>query len=314
MEDALRAIADARGVFLRSEARDLGYDDRAVGAAMRAGLWVRVRRGAYVFRDTWLALDRVARHRILSRAVMRSLGSSVALSHTSAVIEHDIAVWGTDLSKVHVTRLDGASGRIEKDVVHHEGLCLDGDIVERDGIRMTTPSRSVIEAASITSVQSGLVMADSVLHHGLSDMNALDAAFARMERWPDTQKVHVVLGLADGRSESVGETRSRYLFWTQGLPAPSLQFHVYDEFGQLVGITDFAWPEQGLLGEFDGKVKYGRLLRLGQEPGDVVFDEKRREDLLREITRWGLVRFVWTDHDRPAQTAHRVRRLMRQAA
>src|SRR3712207_8138753 len=32
---------------------------------------------------------------------------------------------------------------------------------------------------------------------------------------------------------------------------------------------------------FRSKVKYGRLLKPGQDPGDAVFEEKRREDAMR---------------------------------
>ena len=39
-----------------------------------------------------------------------------------------------------------------------------------------------------------------------------------------------------------------------------------------------------MFGEFDGRVKYGRLLKPGQDPGEVVFAEKRREDLIRGVT------------------------------
>lgn len=53
---------------------------------------------------------------------------------------------------------------------------------------------------------------------------------------------------------------------------------------------DFGWPEHGVAGEFDGQVKYGRLLRPGQSPGDAVFAEKVREDRLRgeglTVVRW----------------------------
>jgi hypothetical protein len=49
-----------------------------------------------------------------------------------------------------------------------------------------------------------------------------------------------------------------------------------------------------VLGEFDGRVEYGRLLRPGQAPGDAVFEEKRREDALRD-ERWGMVRWVWDE-------------------
>jgi hypothetical protein len=47
-------------------------------------------------------------------------------------------------------------------------------------------------------------------------------------------------------------------------------------------------------GEFDGKVKYGRALRPGQDPGDAVFDEKRREDALRD-QGLQVVRWVWAE-------------------
>jgi hypothetical protein len=116
--------------------------------------------------------------------------------------------------------------------------------------------------------------------------------------------------MADGRAESPGESRSRYLCWSQGLPAPELQFPVRDEHGELVGVTDFAWPDHGVLGEFDGRVKYGRLLKPGQEPGDVVFEEKVREDRLREVTGFTMGRLVWADLGRPVTTAARLAGLL----
>jgi len=311
--DPLRVVVETGGVFLRGEARDVGYDDKAVADAIRAGVWVRVRRGAYTFRDIWDAEDVAGRHAILSRAVIRSLGDRVALSHVSAAVEHGCATWGVDLTRVHVTRLDGGAGRTEKDVVHHEGRCLDDDVVHKHSLVLTHPARACIETATLGSVEAGLVTADSMIHLGHVTSDELGSRFRAMERWPATRKVHLVLGLADGRAESPGETRSRFLCWASGLAAPQLQFHVFDQHGRLVGITDFAWPEHRLLGEFDGKVKYGRLLSPGEKPEDVVFREKRREDLLREVTSYAMIRLTWADLHRPAQTVARFRRLMRLA-
>jgi hypothetical protein len=54
--------------------------------------------------------------------------------------------------------------------------------------------------------------------------------------------------------------------------------------------VDFLWRDQRLVGEFDGKVKYGRLLKPGQSVSDVVYDEKVREDRIRDedlgVVRW----------------------------
>jgi hypothetical protein len=312
--DELRVIAATRGVFLRREARDLGFDDASVTAAVRAGVWVRVRRGAYTFTDLWRQADPTARHLIRARAVLRSLGPSVALSHGSATVAHGIATFGLDLSRVHVTRLDKGAGRTEPDVVHHEGTCVDGDVVEKDGMLLMRPDRAVLEAASLAPVEPGLVSVDSALHQRLVTQEALEARVRVMERWPFTRRLRLVVGLADARAESVGESRGRYLIWKYGLPAPELQFRVCDAFGELIGITDYAWPRHRLLGEFDGKAKYGRLLAPGQDPGDAVFAEKRREDRLREVTGWSMLRITWADLYAGTHTAARVRRLMSSAA
>ena len=42
------------------------------------------------------------------------------------------------------------------------------------------------------------------------------------------------------------------------------------------------------------EIKYGRLLRPDQSPGDVVFEEKRREDELR-TEAWEVVRWTWPE-------------------
>jgi hypothetical protein len=55
------------------------------------------------------------------------------------------------------------------------------------------------------------------------------------------------------------------------------QCEIRDETGMLRATCDVGWPELNAYGEFDGRVKHGRLLRPGQDPGDVVFMERQRE-------------------------------------
>jgi hypothetical protein len=127
-----------------------------------------------------------------------------------------------------------------------------------------------------------------------------------MERWPGTARLQITLRLASPGAESVGESRSRFMFWSHGIPRPQLQYVVRDG-SEVIGIVDFAWPAYGLLGEFDGRIKYGRLLRPGEAPGDAVYREKLREDRIREVTGWRMIRFGWADLERPSRTAARVR-------
>ena len=55
-------------------------------------------------------------------------------------------MWGVRLDRVHVTRLDGGAGRIEADVVHHEGFVADEEVGEVGGMRVLTPQRCALSA------------------------------------------------------------------------------------------------------------------------------------------------------------------------
>lgn len=312
--DPLRIKAQAQGYFTRPDAHRAGYDDKAIQRMIKARVWRRIRYGVYTFPDLWAELDDAARHLAKARAVARKLGDSVALSHTSAALDHGMTVWDADLSTVHVTRLDGGAGRTEAGVNHHEALCFADDVMERDGYLVTKPVRAALESASLVAAEPAVVLLDSGLHRGTFTAKELDEGFETVRYWPNTLHLQFAVPFADGRAESVGESRSRYLCYAHGLPAPDLQFRVYDDRGRLAGITDMVWEAQRLLGEFDGKVKYGRLLRDDETPGDAVFREKVREDELRRLTGFSMVRLTWSDLYCGTETAARIRGLMRQAA
>jgi len=311
--DQLRVLVAHRGFFTRAEARDAGYDDKAIARAARTGLWHRFRRGYYSFGDVWSALSDVERHRVRSRAVLHSLGDAVALSHVSASVFHGVDIWGIPLDRVHVTRLDGGAGRVEGDVVHHEGLCVEKDVVEVGGDLVMRPERAAIEAVGRVDSEVALAHFDSVLHHGRCDADALQRQFDRMSRWPFTQHLHIAVRMSDGHSASIGESRGRSFCFRHRLPLPELQHDVYGQDGSLLGTCDWWWPEYDLLGEFDGELKYGRLLAPGQQPGDVVFAEKQREDLIREATGLRMIRVIWHDYERPRLLVARMERMLRPA-
>ena len=304
----LRRRAESDGAFLRRDVIELGMDDRAIRRMLRLEVWVRVRHGAYTFRDLWEVADPAERHRIRMRAAMRVLRPRVVVSHHSACLFYGMPLWGVDLTPLHVTRRDGGAGRTEAGVRHHEGLLLESDIVTVGSWEVTAPERAALESASLASVESGLVTVNGGLNLGLYDAQQLAAQLELMSSWPDAQHLQVVARLADERCASAGESRSLYLFWSAGLPMPKVQYVVSDA-GRTVGICDFAWPEHGLIVEFDGKEKYVKHLRPGESPADAVFREKRREDELRRVTGWRVVRLTWADLQNPVRTI----RILREA-
>ncbi len=313
MDDPLRAICCELGFFTRAHAREAGYDDRAVTREARARRWYRIRRGYYTFPDIWASSTEEQRHLMRCRAVLDSLADEVALSHVSGHLANRGDVWGLPLDRVHVTRLDGGAGRIEGDVVHHEGFVADHEVDVVDGMRVLAPARCALEAGSLASPESALVLLNSALHRGSCTLDDVGAQFDLMAHWPRVRHLHIPVRMCTDKAESVGESRGLWLFWIEHLPAPTLQFEVHHR-GQLVGRTDWGWPRLRGLGEFDGKVKYGRLLKPGQDPGEVVFLEKQREDQLREVTGAWMIRLVWADLDESARTAQRLRRLIAAAS
>ncbi|MFN8108092.1 MAG: hypothetical protein U0R21_09955 [Nocardioidaceae bacterium] len=55
---------------------------------------------------------------------------------------------------------------------------------------------------------------------------------------------------------------------------PVLQHMIFDAHGRLLGVVDFYWPGYGVIGEFDGRVKYEKLRKPGESATDVLMREK----------------------------------------
>ncbi|BDZ45060.1 hypothetical protein GCM10025866_09690 [Naasia aerilata] len=162
-------------------------------------------------------------------------------------------------------------------------------------LRCTSPARTALDLALSRSFAEAVVVADAVFarYPGARD------DFGELLRMlgPGTRGIRRaarVLDFADPRSESVGESWSRVLIHELGFQAPELQSTVYLG-SRRVGVVDFEWVEQRIVGEFDGEVKYRRReYRQGRTPEQVVIDEKNRENDLRRAAR-SVARWTWDD-------------------
>ncbi|HEY3527972.1 MAG TPA: hypothetical protein VGK78_02390 [Nocardioides sp.] len=298
------------GVLLRREALALGYDDHTIYRNLRAGVWHRIRMGAYVDARIWEAQDEIGRHRLTARAVLKAAHSSAVLTHVSSVLEHEAAVFDMDLSEVHITRTDGKAGRREAGVVHHHGD-LDVDEVEIvHGLPVSSAGRSAIELTTMTGMESSLVSLNWLLRVEAVTKSDLEALVARFRHWPGSLRSDLVVRLADGRCGWPGEARTGHLLWSQHIPPAEPQHEIRDAKGHLIGTVDFAWPEFGVFLEFDGAIKYERLRKDGETVQDVIRREKRREEQICALTGWVCIRITWDDLARPNTTARRIRALL----
>jgi len=310
MLDLLYSICDPHGIFLRREALSIGIDDRGLARAVRAKVIHRVRHGTYVLGEQWAPLDEVGRHLIRAKGVLRTANSELALSHTTALALLGAPTWDLPLDEVHVTRLDGRAGRREAGVAQHSGELLPGDIAETEGVLHTSPTRSALDLTMITDVEHAVPVLDHLLHVEAVQHRDLFRGANSRDVWPYTLSTEVAVRLADGRAESVGESRTRHMLWRGGLPTPHPQYKVLDEYGRIVARVDFAWPELGVFLEFDGKEKYTKYLKEGENVVDAVLREKKREELICRLTGWRCIRLTWADLYRPRETVSYIRSVL----
>jgi hypothetical protein len=127
-----------------------------------------------------------------------------------------------------------------------------GDVVVRGPLRVTSPTRTLIDRAREWP------LADAVI--------AMDAALLAQRTTP---------------AESALETRGRLRIVGAGLPTPELQVEIRVN-GRLVAVVDAWFEEAALAIEFDGRVKYTDPWR-GRDRAQVLWEEKRREDELRAL-------------------------------
>lgn len=307
-------LVNENGILLRRDAVAAGVDDNALQRAVQGGGLVRVRQGVYALAAVWSQAQPVDQHRLLLEGVRLLYHDRVAASHISACIEQGGPNWGLDLTKVHLTSLDGRGDRGAAKVIHHRGACIAADLT-RDAIGwITSPARTALDTACLVDQEAGVAVVDWYLQTGLATIHDMMATHARMREWPGTLGLHRVLALADGKAESVGETRTRLILRAQGLPPSIAQLEICHPSGRLAGRVDFAWPDFKLMLEFDGAIKYHRYRRRGETIEEMVIREKHREDMLRELTGWTMIRITWADLANPAALAARIRRAMSIAA
>lgn len=253
------------------------------------------------------------RYAVRCRAAYLQARTEVVLSHTSALPFIEAPAWGFDLAEVHLTRRDGNTGRREAGIRQHCGVLQAEDVMSSHGIDVTSPVRAALEATLVGTAESALIVVNHLLHERVVTLDALRARYDNMGGWPNSLVTDLVLRLADPRIASVGESRTFSFLFARKFPRPVPQYEVHDR-SRLVAILDFALPDLGVWIEFDGRIKYHRHLRPGETAVDAVLREKRREELVAELTGWRCLRVTWSDLAAPDELAARLRRLIASVA
>ncbi|GAB3817866.1 type IV toxin-antitoxin system AbiEi family antitoxin domain-containing protein [Kribbella italica] len=229
--NVLRAIRG--GVFTRADARACGYSDPDIDSLLRTGGWRRIRPGRYAgFRDLALVTDETLHVRRTFQLLRESSGRTA--SHQSAAALHGLPLWGLDLARVHLTleevpevlrgRVVGGAARgdrrvVEDDVVRHVRSPLGPGVVVWNGLRVTSPPRTVAEVAATCPTAPAQAVADASLYSGLTTATTLRKATDHLI--DGIEQARCVVARATHESASVAESRLRVILADAGLPTPS---------------------------------------------------------------------------------------------
>jgi very-short-patch-repair endonuclease len=177
------------------------------------------------------------------------------------------------------------------------------DVEEVEGVRVTTPLRTVVDLCRVLSQSEAVVAADSALRRNLVDLARLSGVLLAA-LGPGSGALRRIPRLLDPRSGSVLETLLRLLLVRAGL-SPLTQYEIRDR-GRLVARVDFCWPAARLVVEADGFAFHSDRAAYRR-------DRERFNDL--ERLGWRVLRFTWEDVvSRPEHVLAMVRSCLAAAA
>jgi len=280
-----------------SELTRLGHTQDQVRAQMRAGNLVKVRHGVYAPASE---VGYAEQHTRLVQATMRGLKPGAVVSHFSAALLHGLPVPAAQLDRVWITRSGERTSRVKGSVRLHRAPLARADCTRVQGLPVTSLARTAVDVACRLDFPTGVAVVDAALARSVA-RHDLQAVVLSTRGATGIGRAREAVEFGDGRSESVGESRSRALMLQYGVPLPDLQRELHDRDG-FIGRVDFWWEQQRVVGEFDGKIKYSRELAPGGDPAEALWLEKRREDRIRRA-RHGVVRWTWRDLTRPRSWA-----------
>ncbi len=280
-----------------------GMEERVLTSAVRSGVLLRIRRGAYVRGAVWNGLKPWDRDKLLVWAHYESTGGVSLYSHVSAARLHDCQVWDAG-RLVHVTTgYANSSTSSGPDVRTHRLPLADGDHVAwllKDGrqIRVTSLERTVLDCARILPLEQAAIIGDHALQKG-ADLDQMCRLLAGSPIKRGASRAARMLETLDGRSESAGETRTRLLLRSFGMLNFVPQVPLRTRNGKFR--ADFADPERRIIVEFDGRGKYSDY----RPTEEVLLAERSRESALIEAG-WLVLRLDWDQLARPAELRRRL--------
>lgn len=266
------------GIITTREALELGMPRSTLARRVADGIFVPLKRGVVALPGTSTRPD------VLMRAAGRLLGAVV--SHQSAARIHQMEP--IPKSGPTVTVPYRGTHTFPGVTVHQSTDLLPEHIVTIDGLRVTSPPRTLLDLAQVFGEKRLVRVVDSSLASGIVDFDELvDLYFALTRQGKKGMRLmgEILAKRVDDKRipETVIETRLFRLLVDAGIKPPVKQFHA-PWLEPVDGRVDFAYVDEEIVIEADSRRWHGLFDAL---------DIDRRRDIAAQLSGWIVLRITW---------------------
>lgn len=266
------------GVFTTREAMALGLSTSTLQRRVADGVFVRVNRGVLALPGTATRPD------LAMRAALRTLNAVV--SHQSAAHIHELEPI-LESSQPSVTVSHRSTHSFPGVTVHQSTDLLDEHTQYIDGMRVTTPVRTLVDLSKVLGRRRLARVVEQALVSRKVDIDDLADLVSSLSRRGKVgmKRMHRVLD--DLTGQSVPETELERilvdLIVDAGLPEPIKQFSA-PWLKPLNGRVDLAYPDYTIVIEADSRRWHGSF---------DAFETDRIRDNAAQIAGWIVLRITW---------------------
>jgi hypothetical protein len=251
--------------FTPAMAAEAGLTRGAVRALLRRGLLRRVLRGVYV--DALVACDVDVRARALALVVPD--GVVVSLRTAAWLWGVDVTAMGSHLREPPLDLMSpaGSSAPRRQGVAGRSGVLEQRDVCLRRGLSVTSPVRTAADLARLLRRPDALASLDALLQMPGLHVGVVLAELDRFAGYRGVVQARELAAIADRRSESPMESRTRLRALDAGFPPFEPQVEVFDGQGAFVARLDLGRRAERKAVEYDGDDAHGSSAQQARDRG-----------------------------------------------
>lgn len=297
-ELAASFAAHQHGAFTTAQAHAAGFSRDQILHRVHLGSWVRLARGVLGVAGAPPSWRRSAVVPLLARP-------DAILVERSAAHVHELL--DAPLLRPAVRVREGSSVRVPGAGPVHRWALDDAEVTIKEGLRVTTPARTVADLAGVipTSRIAGLV--DTVIHRRMATPSAIEQAAASTGHLCGAERKALLAATSSWqgiRPGSPGEVRLLRQLREWGLEEPERQVPIVDATGTTIARADVGWPHARVGLEYDADEFHG--------PSRWAADERRHRAV--EAAGWTLLHVSGRDLLPRSDLRTRIERHLHRAA